>query len=538
MIGVALHGDDRQVAQEFFELFKTPWEIARPERRYSAVLSDGQPVDQLDAESFIVYGSRPHPLDTRGSHAFEQVAGPSEIAWGESAFPIYGGLALFEAPGGILRQGLKAPDCRYTGGNGGIHRVGYDLFDEVRHLLTVGQPASRAATPTLDCHIALLRFLLQDLGVAFLEIPPRPAGYDFVCCLTHDIDFFGIRRHTFDRTLVGFAVRASFGSLVDWARGRRPATEAIRNWAALMSLPLVFLRLARDFWRPFDDYALVEQGRRSTFFLVPFRARPGVGPDGIERPSRAVAYQASDIRDEARDAAGRGSELAVHGIDAWRDSNAGLAELGELTSITGRNTAGIRMHWLYYDSATPERLEQAGFDYDSTWGYNDAVGYRAGTSQVFRLLATRELLELPLTIMDSALFYPGRMGLSRPEARRLCEAIVANARRFGGTVVINWHDRSLAPERQWGQPYQELLNDVATGDRAWFATAAEAVDWFRWRRSVRFIVDATGTVSVAAPARTKGMPGARISVHPPSMSGPVVDERTFDIEAAVGLLPV
>ena len=46
---------------------------------------------------------------------------------------------------------------------------------------------------------------------------------------------------------------------------------------ALLSLPLVFLGLVPDFWRPFDDYARVEEGTRSTFFLVPFKGRPGVG---------------------------------------------------------------------------------------------------------------------------------------------------------------------------------------------------------------------------------------------------------------------
>ena len=124
----------------------------------------------------------------------------------------------------------------------------------------------------------------------------------------------------------------------------------------------------------------------------------------------------------------------------------GAKRCAQLTSLTAQPTAGVRMHWLYFDADSPRQLEAAGFDYDSTWGYNDAVGYRAGTSQVFRLAGTK-LMELPLSIMDSALFYPRRMGLTDREAMQLCRRIVANARRFGGTVVINWHDRSLAPER-------------------------------------------------------------------------------------------
>ena len=44
--------------------------------------------------------------------------------------------------------------------------------------------------------------------------------------------------------------------------------------------------------------------------------------------------------------------------------------------------------------------------YDSTIGYNETVGYRAGTTQPYRPLAASRLLELPLHVMDTALFYP------------------------------------------------------------------------------------------------------------------------------------
>ena len=47
-------------------------------------------------------------------------------------------------------------------------------------------------------------------------------------------------------------------------------------------------------------------------------------------------------------------------------------------------------------------LDEAGFEYDSTVGYNDAVGYRAGTSQVFRPRDEGELI-----------FDPGYNGVDR-----------------------------------------------------------------------------------------------------------------------------
>ena len=382
-----------------------------------------------------------------------------------------------------------------------------------------------ASTPTLELHIEVLRNLLLDSGIAFVEIPPRPLDHDFVCCLTHDVDFYGIRRHAFDRTLAGFIARASAGTAADLLRGRRRASEALRNWTALLSLPFVFLNRVRDLWRPFDDYARAENGLPSTFFLIPFRQRPGVAPDGTTNPVRAVAYQVSDIAEDVKDAAARGSEIAVHGIDSWHDAGCGRAEMAQVASVIGRRPNGIRMHWLYFSDRSAGQLESAGFEYDSTCGYNDVVGYRAGTSQVFRLPGAERLMELPLTIMDTALLYRGRMNLSSDDALRVCRGIVAHACRLGGTLVINWHDRSLAPERLWGWCYEQLLKELASNCRPWFATASEAVAWFRWRRSFRFIGHAAGELTIESAGNRSGGPAAVALIYRPRRGSPPAVEE-------------
>lgn len=536
-IGVEVNADDLRIAEEFFELFKIRWEPVVPGRKYGVVVSMNGRVRGLDADMFLVYGSEPLEVDRQAGVGVEQIAGPVDVEWRERRFPVYGRVARFDA--GAREYGVRSAgrSVGYTQGFNGrcVRRIGYDLLGEVRHLLTAGQPASRAMTPTLDLHISLLRDLLRESGARFLEVPPCPDGYDFICCLTHDIDFFGIRRHRFDRTLAGFVARASVGTLRDLLRGRRTAGEAFRNWVALSSLPFRFLGLARDLWRPFEDYVRAENGRRSTFFLVPFKDRPSIAPDGRLDKRRGVPYQISEIRDELHKVTGKGGELALHGIDAWRDSAAGRVEMKELTSLTGRDTSGVRMHWLYFGDESPRRLEEAGFDYDSTFGYNDAIGYRAGTSQVFRLPDTNSLLELPLSIMDSAMFYPSRMGLAHDAAFERCQELVTNARRFGGTVVVNWHCRSLAPERLWDRFYKELLEGIENGGRVWFATAEEAVQWFRWRRAIKFADngDPSG-VTVTAPPLRSAAPAARIRVHCPvgAADVPVRDVRFDGREAA------
>jgi hypothetical protein len=144
------------------------------------------------------------------------------------------------------------------------------------------------------------------------------------------------------------------------------------------------------------------------------------------------------------------------------------------------------MHWLYFDEQSPAILDRAGVDYDSSIGYNDAVGYRAGTAQVYKPLSAVELLELPLHIMDTALFLPGRQNLSTSEAKKLVGEIIANAVRFGGVITVNWHDRSILPERLWAGFYSDLLQELRA-QGAWLASARDTVRWFRKRRSAIFV---------------------------------------------------
>jgi hypothetical protein len=533
MIGVRVRPDNLAATNELFELFKTAWEPAAVGRRYTAVITDGSDETDgvgLDAPLVVAYAARELDLDRGAGVAVRGAAGPVMIDWAKASFPVYGTVALFatEPRGEIARCRGQAVEYRVATAHRTVVRVGIDLFAEVAHLLGAGQSREHALTPTLDWHIAHLRALLLENGVPLVEVPPRPFGHEFVCCLTHDIDFFGIRRHRWDRTLLGFLYRASIGTAVAALRGRRSRSDVRRNFGALIRLPIVALGVARDFWHPIDDYAAAEPPRRSTFFVVPFKGIPGVGPSGAVEASRAVKYGAADVGDELQAAVRRGSEIALHGIDAWRDPERGRAEADAVGAAAGTPASGVRMHWLYFDAESPRTLESAGFSFDSTCGYNDAVGFRAGTSQVFKPLAVNRLLELPLSIMDTALLFAGRMHLTQDAALALCDRIVAHARRAGGTVVVNWHDRSLAPERLWDTCYRRLLDAIACGATPWYATASQAVDWFRWRRSIRFTVAEGDEVALAAAPRPAGVPPAVVMRYQQTRGTASVQEQRFD----------
>jgi hypothetical protein len=490
MIAVVASAPERPVVAEFFELFKTPWEFYEPGRHYEVVLCAGRSqLKECSAKLILRYSGQVTADDARENARLLPRNNQARIlSYQGQRIPIYGDCVVFPqvANGILIDQQEQQPAARETTvGDGKRVRIGYDLFGEIRTLLTTGQPPSHAGIPTLELHIALLRDLILASGTPLVEIPPVPHGYPLIACLTHDVDHPSIRLHKFDHTIWGFLYRATLGSLANVVRGRATLLDALRNWTAALKLPLVYLGLASDFWLRFTDYPKVEKGLPSSFYVIPFKGRPGQGQAGSAPRHRAAAYGAGDIVPQIRSLMAAGCEIALHGIDAWCDSSGAREELDEIRGITGKQEVGVRMHWLYFGEHSPLNLENAGATYDSTVGYNETVGFRAGTTQAFKPLETTRLLELPLHIMDTALFSPGRLNLSPGKAKKLVNQVVEQANQIGGNITINWHDRSIAPERQWNRVYRELVDDL-NRKGAWFATAMQAVSWFRKRRSAVF----------------------------------------------------
>src|SRR5581483_3137203 len=166
----------------------------------------------------------------------------------------------------------------------------------------------------------------------------------------------------------------------------------------------------------------------------------------------------------------------------------------------------------------PAALESAGFNYDSSVGFNNTVGFRAGTTQVYKPLTSSHLLELPLHIMDTALFYPTYLNLRPAEAMNQVKEIIANAVRFGGCVTINWHDRSISPERCWDGFYKELIRELEANG-AWFATAEQVVSWFRKRRALTFAPNSAVTEDACRPLQSDSSPALQWRAHTAEDSG-------------------
>jgi peptidoglycan/xylan/chitin deacetylase (PgdA/CDA1 family) len=500
MIGVISKQNEREVVEEFFQLFKTPWEFYNPDRLHYEVLiaTDGS-IPEANASLIVIYGAEKSRLDVcelaearlQGSDAFVE----RDDIW----LPIYRKAVTFSNPDRpILFCGKSRAPIGYEirKGEQRIIRIGYNLFDEVFYLLSEGQPRENALFPTLDLHISMLRNWIVETGVSLVEIPPVPAGYRFIACLTHDIDFVGIRRHFLDHSMGGFLYRATVGSLINVMRRRTSLRELIENWRAVCSLPLVFSGMCKDPWDQFDRCLEIEDGIPSTFFFVPYKNRPGEGFNKKQGKYRGTKYDVGDARDIIQKVLGHGCEVGVHGIDAYHSIDKGKEELKRIREqLATQDGIGIRIHWLCQNERTFEILDEAGYSYDSTFGYNETVGFKAGTAQVFKPISANTLLEIPLHIQDMALFGRGGMNTSEAHAGELCQQIIDHVNRHSGVLTILWHQRSLGPERLWHNFYTRLITQLKK-ENIWFATANDIAQWFRMRRSAGFATEKSSTGEV------------------------------------------
>jgi hypothetical protein len=181
-------------------------------------------------------------------------------------------------------------------------------------------------------------------------------------------------------------------------------------------------------------------------------------------------YSLSDARIQAliRWACDRGIEMGAHpGYYTYLDRQKLLEQIEHMQNALGTRLRGGRQHYLRWSPQTWEDWEACGMAYDSSVGFADGIGFRAGTCIPYRpwlLGHAREanLLEIPLTVMDVTV-----AGNEPEEQFKRIIAIVAKCRLVGGVFTLLWHNNSLVAPC-YGDTYMRLINHLPSAERfAW-----------------------------------------------------------------------
>lgn len=271
-----------------------------------------------------------------------------------------------------------------------------------------------------------LRALLRAHGFAVAG-GPRWNGHESAVCMTHDVDY--VRKLT--PGLIWREVVRN-GLLNDRRASPHARWQRLREFAG-------FVDAARDPYRV-SLLRLLDRERqhdvRATWF---FKA----GVTG----RRDVRYglQTAFLRSVFHRLADEGHEVGLHpSFNAHVDADIAARERDRLEAACRREVRVLRQHYLRFHYPRTWRMHtELGVEVDSTLGFADHEGFRAGMCHPFlpfdlerrRVLP---LVEIPLLVMDGTLaFY---RGMKVADARGVMLDLLDTVHAHEGAAVVLFHN--------------------------------------------------------------------------------------------------
>ncbi|CAG0951522.1 MAG: polysaccharide deacetylase family protein [Candidatus Methanoperedens sp.] len=280
-----------------------------------------------------------------------------------------------------------------------------------------------------------------------------PENKKFSVCLTHDVDeIYPPLSHTFLSSL--YCIKnLNFTELknqVFW-KNRGKEFSPYRNFKEIMNLE--------------EKY----NAKSSFYFIV------------TDRDIRRFRYNIEDLQNELGYIVDNGWEVGLHGgYYAYNSLDNIINEKKKLEKVLGKKVIGYRNHYLRFKIPdTWKLLKEAGFKYDTTFGYNKGVGFRNGMCHPFHpfdLVNNQEIdiTEIPLNIMDSALY-----NYNIKDAWDNIKKIIDIGEKYNGVVTILWHNAAFncTFRRDWFMLYKKILN-YCYEKNAWLTSGNEILDWW------------------------------------------------------------
>ena len=157
------------------------------------------------------------------------------------------------------------------------------------------------------------------------------------------------------------------------------------------------------------------------------------------------------------------NNVSLHsGIGSHKGDGMAKAK-ADLEKISGAKISGVRPHYL--SAFFPEYWQAArdfGFEYSSSFGFDDAIGFIDGIDLPFRPFdGTKDrplpVLEIPIAIMDCGLI--GDSSAESDEVFSRGAALIEKASKSGGLIVLDWHQRTLYNRDYpgWGKLFRALI---------------------------------------------------------------------------------
>jgi len=331
-----------------------------------------------------------------------------------------------------------------------VGRVPFKSTYSGRHQLDISLPYAAIAMRLLNREISKIM-----PGAATQSVSPFRWGEHFIVN-THDVDFLPLDR-------MGSLLRLAANSAISLLSLKSPKVAAKQLWKLLL-----FLAGGRNPFNQVTQLAECESQRSLTasYFFIPRKKHRKDANYSLGKPDVNEIVQLVELL---------GMEVGLHGSFTSLDAENGLASELDYLRENGFCAAGGRQHWLRF---TLDRLiasmEKTNMLYDTSLGWSDRVGFRAGACFAFppynfEREAAATFLEIPLVAMDQGLLE----GPQKPfeEAARL----LATSRQYGwGGISLLWHpaafDGVQLPE-EIGNTFWKLVDNRSRWNDVWLSGA-------------------------------------------------------------------
>jgi peptidoglycan/xylan/chitin deacetylase (PgdA/CDA1 family) len=282
-----------------------------------------------------------------------------------------------------------------------------------------------------------------------------PENKIFAVCLTHDVDdIYPPLSH----------------SLLS-------SVEYLKNLNFRASANQFFWKLKGKEYSPYLNLSKImdleaSYGAKSSFYFIATDADP-----------IRFRYNVEDIEHNLKEIAARGWEVGLHGgYYSYNNLEAIKKEKKRIETVLEKPVVGFRNHYLRFKVPESwEILADAGFKYDSTFGYSNSVGFRNGMCHPFRPynLSTEreiEIFEIPLVVMDVALFAGSK---SLEEAWECTKNLIDTTANLNGVITLLWHNFvfDCSFRGDWVKLYEKVLQ-YCSSKGAWMTSGEEIYRWW------------------------------------------------------------
>jgi len=308
-------------------------------------------------------------------------------------------------------------------------------------------------------------------------VPGRiwPDNKNFAVCVTHDIDAI---------TSTNNPKIAQRWSLKKWKEKELNHLIFFKSYLK-STLQRILKKTKNDIlWinEKWIDFELENSVRSTIFFMV--------RPDNRNLSKYDNDYLFSDkfkykgkmvtVSDYCKLLADQNFEIGLHGsYNTYNNLPLLLLQKKKLEQVIKKPIISTRQHYLHYEiNTTPIIQEDAEIKIDSTLGYNQALGFRAGTCFPYRLTNKQgnllNIVEIPQILMDGAIFQENSLNLNKDEGLKKSIEIMNTVEKVGGCLTLNFH-----PEHFSNDDYFSLFRNIileAKKRNAYFGTLAEIND--------------------------------------------------------------